>query len=390
MRELGRLTVKGIERLKEPGWYADGGNLYLQIAPGGSRQWILRYMRDGRAKVMGLGPLHTFTLAEARDRARAARQLLADGVDPLEQRRAEQDKRRADERARLTFQQAVNKFLEVHEAGWRNAKQRAQWRSTIETYLKGLLDRPVSELDTATINETLAPIWTSKSETASRTKQRAERILQWVRDGMPLPGRRGKDVAHHKAIPYDDLPAFLAELRKRDSASAWALEFLILTAARTGEVIGAQWKEIDLKNRVWTVPASRMKAGKVHRVPLSDRVLKILEKLPREGAYVFPGARTGKPLSNMAMLELLRGMGGNGYTVHGFRSAFTDWAHDRTAFPKTTVDTALAHTVGDKVEAAYRRGEMYDKRAKLMQAWSDYCAKPRATTAKIVPIGRRA
>lgn len=379
MRAQGRLTARQIAKLAKagkPGWYADGGNLYLQIAQGGSRQWIMRYTIDGRTRVMGIGPCHTIDLADARVRVREARRLLVDGIDPLEHRRAERDKRRADERTRLTFKDAAAKYYSVHESTWRNARHRQQWRNSVATYLKPLHDRPVAALDTAAVNDALAPIWNTKPETASRTRQRALRVIGWCADGMPLPQTNGREVAHFSALPYRDLPDFMAKLRERESISARALEFLILTAARSGEVMGATWDEVDIKNRTWTIPANRMKAGKQHRVPLSDRAIEILQSLPREGKYVFPGARAGQPLGRATLLHQVQSITGSKHTTHGFRSAFLDWAHDSTPFPKTVLDMALAHTVSDKVEAAYRRGDLFAKRIKLMEAWGAHCTRP--------------
>jgi integrase len=280
----------------------------------------------------GARPLHTVSLGEARERARIARQILLDGDDPLEIKRKKRDEARAETAERILFKDAAERFLALHESTWKNDKHREQWKSTLKTYAYPTLGNlTISAIDGALITEALSSIWTKKPETARRVKQRIERVIQWVKDGRPLP-RLGasKRVRHHPAMSFAELPAFMAELRKRASISARALEFAILTA-RTSEVIGSKWDEFDLDAGVWTVPAERMKAGKEYQVPLSKRALEILEILPREpGGYVFPGARAKAPLSNMAMLELLRGMDGNGFTVHGFRSTFRDWAGDRT------------------------------------------------------------
>jgi integrase len=237
----------------------------------------------------------------------------------------------------------------------------------------------------------LAPIWAKTPETASRVRQRVERVVQWVKDGMPLPApSAAKRVEHHAALPWQELPAFMADLRQHDSISARALEFAILCAARTGETIGARWQEIDLDGKVWTVPADRMKGGKEHRVPLSDRAVKILRDLPREKSspYVFPGGKAKAPLSNMAMLELVRGMR-PGLTVHGMRSTFKDWASEATNHPNIVSEAALAHSISDKVEAAYRRGELLDKRVRLMKDWSAYCMRPSFAAANIVDLADR-
>nr|WP_280642661.1 site-specific integrase [Methylocystis rosea] len=316
---------------------------------------MFRFQLNGRARKMGLGSVNDFSLAEARERARLTRQQIADGIDPIEARLAERDARRKDEAERITFKDAAERFLKVHESGWRNEKHRWQWRATLEKYAYPAIGtRPVKAIDAPIINHTLAPIWKKTPETASRTKQRIERVVHWVNAGMPLPAPgKAKRVQHHPALPWRDIPAFMGELRERDSLSARALEFCILTAARTGEVIGARWPEIDLKAKEWTVPADRMKGGREHRIPLSDRAVEVLTALPRlKGeTHVFPGPRKGAGLSNMAMLELLRGMR-PGLTVHGFRSAFKDWASEATNHPNIVSETALAHVVSDKVEAA--------------------------------------
>lgn len=336
---VNKLSAKSVATLSKPGLYNDGAGLYLQVSDAAgsesvSKSWIFRYMLDHRPRKMGLGSVVTFSLAEARERARLARQQLADGVDPIEARLAERDARRQDEAERITFKDATVKYLAVHEDGWRNAKHRQQWRNTLETHAYPALGtRPVKAIDAALINGALADVWGKTPETAQRVRQRIERIVQWVKDGMPLPTpSKTKRVRHHPALPWQDLPAFMVELRQRNSISARALEFTILCAARTGEIIGAKPDEIDLDAKVWTVPADRMKAGREHRVPLSDRAIEILRDLPRErGGYLFPGGKEKSPLSNMAMLELLRGMR-PGLTVHGFRSAFKDWG-DRSDQP---------------------------------------------------------
>ena len=250
-----------------------------------------------------------------------------------------------------------------------------------------LRDRPISAIDGAQITEALVSIWTKKPETARRVKQRIERVCQWVKDGMPLPFQgASKRVRHHPALSFAELPAFMSQLRKRDSISARALEFTILTTARTGEAIGAKWSEFDLDAGVWTIPAERMKAGKEHEVPLSKRAVELLTELPRErGGYVFPGAKAKAPLSNMAMLELLRGMNSDGLTVHGFRSTFRDWAGDRTNFAREVIEHALAHRIKDKAEASYRRSAALEKRRKLMEAWAQYCSAP-ATGGRVVAL----
>lgn len=382
-RGINKLSARAVATATEPGLYGDGGGLYLQVADvdgkGPTKSWVFRYMLDRRARKMGLGGLSTFTLAEARERARLARQQLADGIDPIEARLAARDARRRDEADNITFKDATEKYLAAHEATWRNAKHRQQWRNTLTAYAFPTLGtRPVGALDPALINGCVATLWAKTPETARRVRQRISMVCQWVRDGMPLPAPgKAKTTKHHAAMPWRDLPAFMVELRHRDSISARALEFTILCAARTGETIGATWSEINLDAKVWTVPAARMKGHREHRVPLSDRAVDILRDMPREkgSPYAFPGAKPKSHLSNMAMLELLKGMR-PGVTTHGFRSTFKDWATEATAHPNIVSEAALAHAVSDKVEAAYRRGELLAKRARLMRDWSAYCTRP--------------
>ena len=362
-----QLTARKIAAAKKPGYYGDGGGLYLQVSPSGTKSWVFRFMMNRRNRDMGLGSLNTFTLKEARERARRCRQLVAEGIDPIEDLRARRDRARAEATENMMFKDASRRFIELHAPTWKNIKHRGQWSRTLEVYAYPKLGtRPVSALDGAAITDALQGIWLTKIETASRVKQRIERICQWVKDGMPLPQQgASRRVQHYEALPFGEMPAFMAELRERNSVSARALEFTILTAARTSESIRAKWDEIDFKNGVWTVPVSRMKAGKDHKVPLSKRVIEILKSLPRErGDYLFMGGRAGEPLSNWAMLELLKNMK-PGLTVHGFRSTFRDWAGDRSRFDRETIEHALAHKLPDKVEAAYRRGTALEKRALL-------------------------
>jgi integrase len=386
-RTLNKLTALKVGSLSKPGRYADGGGLYLQVTPSGTKSWLFRFMLQGHAREMGLGSCNTFTLAEARERARQARQSVTDKKDPIEVRLSDRDARRAEESERITFKVASQRYLKVHETGWKNEKHRQQWRNTLRDYAYPTLgNRPVSAITGALISEALAPIWTTKAETASRVKQRIERVLQWVKDGMPLPApSKARRVKHHKALPYAELPDFMARLRSLDSISARALEFTILTAARTGEVIEATWGEIDLDGKVWIRPGEHMKAHKEHRVPLCDRALAILDDLPREkgNPYLFVGATAGKGLSNMAMLECLRGLA-PGLTVHGFRSTFKDWAAERTSYPNIVSEMALAHTVADKVEAAYRRGDLFEKRRRLMREWGRFAAE--APAGQVIAI----
>jgi integrase len=284
----------------------------------------------------------------------------------------------------MVFKDAAQRFIEIHDPTWRSARHRQQWRNTLpRDHASSLANRPISAIDGALITSTLAPIWSRTPETAKRVKQRIERVVQWVRDGMPAPNGI-MERRHHSAIPFEDLPAFMRELRGINSVSARALDFAILTGARTAEVLKATWEEIDTKAKVWTIPAERMKANRLHRVPLSDRAMRILHGLPGEGDLVFPGSRAGRPLAADSLLTLLQRLR-PGMTVHGLRSSFRDWAGDRTAYPRDVIEMALAHAIKDKSEAAYRRGDALDKRRKLMDAWAQYCSAP-ATSGKVVAL----
>ena len=398
MRKINRLStpkIKALMKAGTPGRFGDGNGLWFQVSKWGTGAWILRYEADGRARHMGLGSINDVDLATARKRAQNARLMLKGGddptkrLDPIEAKRAERDRARADARDRLTFKEAAEQFLAVHESQWRNDKHKQQWRNTLRDYVfRSLGNRPISAIDAAIINETVAPIWADKAETARRVKQRVERVVEWVKTGMPLPtSGAARGVKHHAAMPYLKLPAFVAELRRRKSVSAKALEFLILTAARTGELIGAQWSEID--GDTWTIPASRMKARVEHRVPLCDRALAILQELPREAGndHIFVGLK-GAGLSNMAMLKLLKEIDGNGFTPHGMRSAFCDWRAEETSFPQDIAEAALAHTIKNKVQAAYERGDKLKKRRVMMNAWATYLDRPVVESGNVVTMKR--
>lgn len=405
MRSANRLSALAVTKTTKPGLYADGHGLYLQVAAGGSKSWLFRFMRDGKARKMGLGPTHTVTLAMARERALECRRLLLDGVDPISQRQeAAKERKLADLRV-LTFQEAAGKYIAANKAGWKNEKHAAQWTATLKTYVYPVFgDVAVAAVDVGLVLKVLEPIWTTKAETASRLRGRIESVLDWTtarkyRQGENparwkghldhiLPARsRVAKVKHHAALPYSELGAFLEELRGADGVSARALEFAVLTAGRTGEVVGAKWDEFDLDAKQWTVPAERMKAGKVHRVPLSDRALEILDALPREegNQFVFLGEKKGRGLSNMALLMTLRRLKRTEITAHGFRSTFRDWAAETTAYPSETVEMALAHAIGNKVEAAYRRMDLFDKRRRLMADWATFCSRPQGA-GKVVAI----
>ena len=395
-RGINKLSARAVAAAKETGLYGDGGNLYLQVADvddkGPTKSWVLRYMLGGRARKMGLGSLNDFSLAEARERARQARQQLADGVDPIEARLAERDARRRDEAERITFKDASAKYLAVHESGWRNAKHRQQWRSTLHSYaFPSLGHRPVKAIDALLVNGALADIWRKTPETASRVKQRIERVLRWVKDGMPLPAPSAtRRVRHHPALPWAELPPFMAELRERDSISLG--RWNSASSVRRGRRDDRRDVGRD-RHRRQSVDRRRGQdeSPPRTRVPLSNRAVEILRDLPREkgSPYVFPGGKAKQPLSNMAMLECVRGMR-PGLTVHGFRSTFKDWCSESTNHPNIISEAALAHTIPDKVEKAYRRGDLLEKRRRLMRDWAAYCARTPADKLANVTVLRHA
>jgi len=410
-RSINRLSARKVATEKKPGLHADGDNLYLQISTGGAKSWIFRftgfkYNKDGSQKLdqhgaharglkdMGLGPLRDVSLLEARQEAERCRKLIRDGIDPIDHRIAEQSQRRVEAAKTHTFKECAEAYIKSHSDAWKNVKHASQWTNTLKTYVYPEFgDLPVQAIDTGLVMEVLEPIWRTKTETASRVRGRIESVLDWAtalnyREGENparwkghlknlLPERKDiQKVKHHAALPYDDAADFMSTLRSHDSISAHGLDFLILTAARTGEVIGARWDEINFAKKDWTIPADRMKTKKEHRVPLSLSAMTVLESLKgiAQNEFVFPGTKSGTHLSNMAFLQLLKRMGRADLTAHGFRSTFRDWAAERTAFPDFVVEKALAHAVADKVEAAYRRGDLFDKRRKLMDAWAGYCA----------------
>ena len=405
---VGRLTALKVAKVKAPGMYADGAGLYLQVSGDSentlAKSWIFRFTLRGRSREMGLGSLSLFGLAEARAKAAECRRQTYEGIDPIEARRAQRVQAALEAATALTFKDCTAEYLAAHGAGWRNAKHAAQWSSTLKTYAEPVIGAlAVQSIDTALVMKIIEPLWSKKPETASRLRGRIEAVLDWAtvrgfREGENPARWRGhldkllpahakvRKVKHHAALPYDELPAFMTALRAQDGVAARALEFLILTAARTGEVIGGQPEEI--KDKVWTVPAGRMKAGKEHRVPLSTPALAIIEKLRKEqgGTYLFPGGKRDKPLSNMAMLALLDRMDRSDLTAHGFRSTFRDWAAECTNYPNEVVEMALAHTINSKVEAAYRRGDLFEKRKSLMSDWATLCTSSGGADQNIISI----
>ena len=412
MARTGKLSSVEVAKAKGPAVLHDGGGLYLRVSQSGTKSWVFRFQLDGKRRDMGLGPYPDISLAEARGRATEHRKLRHDGIDPLQAREAQRRAQRLTVARGRTFREVAEEFIGRNEVGWRNAKHRQQWRNTLATYVYPMLgELPVAAIDTGLVVQVLDAIWTEKPETASRVRGRIEAVLdaatvrgfrqgpnpaQWkgnLAHILPASARVRK-VAHHAALPFDEMPAFLSALQARSGVAARALEFAIFTAGRTAEVLGATWGEIDTNAKVWTIPAERMKAGREHRVPLSGPALALLEKLrplalkrdgePDPAAPVFPGPRRALPMSSMTMLMLLRRMKRNDVTAHGFRSTFSDWAAERTAYPREVVEMALAHAVENKVEAAYRRGNLFEKRCKLMEAWADFCATRAA--GSVTPI----
>jgi integrase len=399
-RTLNRLSPLRVQKLKRKGLHADGGGLYLRVSESGTKAWMFRYGLNGKLRDMGLGPLHTISLPRARELARECRELRLQGIDPITHRRASLAARRASAAKATTFRQCADAFIASHESGWRNASHRSQWVNTLAQHVHPTLGGlSVADIDTALVMKTIEPIWKTIPETASRVRGRIEAILDWAKvsgyrmgenparwrghlDHL-LPARaKVARVRHHAALPYAEIGAFMATLRQDSSVGARALEFTILTAARTGEALGATWEEFDAE--VWTIPAERMKGGREHRVPLSDPMLALLRQMRgvRTNDFVFPGRR-GRLTPKTMQLVLRRT--GHGGTVHGFRSSFRDWASERTGFTREVAEMALAHSVGSDVEQAYRRGDLFGKRRRLMDAWADYCAKPSGAGA-VTPI----
>lgn len=405
-RKARELTALEVSRLTQPGFHFVGGvaGLALLVSNTGARSWVLRVMVGGKRRDMGLGGFPDVTLAGARTKAREARDKIDAGVDPILERSQLQSALRAAQVAALTFEQAAQKYIEAHEKGWKNAKHGQQWRNTLKTYAYPLIGPVlVRDIGTPQVKAVLEPIWHTKAETATRVRNRIELVLDWAiaheyREG-PNPARwrghldkmlpRRSKVAptkHHEALPVADVGAFMVKLREQDGIGARALEFAILTAARSGEVRGATWDEIDLEAGVWTVPGERMKVGKEHRVPLSKPAIRILKAQPHRKGLVFPAPRSGDVLSDMTLSAVLRRMEVPA-VPHGFRSTFRDWAAERTSYPNEMAELALAHTIGDKVEAAYRRGDMFEKRRRMMEDWAAFCVKPEEKGA-VIPMKR--
>ena len=395
VRALHRLSNLKVERAKQPGMYADGGGLYLRVAEGGSKQWIYRYTTNGHNRDMGLGPVRLLTLAEARERSRAAGKLRLDGIDPIAHKHAQRGAAIVAAAGAKTFKECAGGFIRDNEKKWTHPKHRRDWERTLVRFVFPTLGNlPVASIDTPLVLKVLKPIWERTPETASRVRGRIEAVLGWatvhyLRTGdnparwrghleHALPSRSEiAKVEHHAALPYTQVASFMDALRKDTSVAARCLEFITLAAVRLGEATGATWDEIDLGARTWTIPAERMKADKEHKVPLSKAAIAVLKTMReiRQNDYVFPGFKPGQPIGADALRELIKKLAGDDVTVHGLRSTFRDWAADCTSFPNELAEMALSHAIPSAVERAYRRGSMFEKRRQLMGAWADYCAR---------------
>jgi integrase len=411
-RTLHKLSATAVVAIATPGYHADGGGLYLRVAPGGTRGWIFRFTIGGKTRDAGLGSYPAVSLAKARAAAAKSRELVSSGVDPIVARKSEREAALSATMKTLTFRDCALAVIASHEAGWRNSKHRQQWANTLKTYAYPQIgDWPVGSIDTALVMRVLDPIWRTKPETASRVRGRIETVLDWARVGgyrqseanparwrghldQLLPQKQKvRHVRHHPALPYARVPGFMAELGKREGVAERALEFGILTATRSSEFRTAQWRDIVFEEAVWTarVKITSANPSGEFRVPLSDAALAVLSGLPQIGRYVFPGQRADSPISDSAIRTFVlraMGYGAADCTIHGFRSSFRDWAAERTSFPNHVVEKALAHAVSSAVEAAYRRGDLFDKRRKLMDAWAAWCARMPASAA-VLPLQRR-
>lgn len=400
-RQINRLNARAVATTIKHGRHADGGGLYLSISPNGGRRWVFLYRWQGKPTEIGFGSARDVTLARARELAGQARAKLAEGINPKEAKNSIES---------ATFAECADRLIEAMRPSWRSDKHAAQWEMTLRDYAAPLRRLPVDKITAGDVLAVLKPLWISKPETASRVRGRIERVLdsakaQGLRTGenparwrghldQLLPKRQQLTRGHHAAMSYAELPVFLSDLQTRQATSALALEFAILTAARSGEVLGARWDEFDLDRGVWTIPGKRMKAGREHRVPLSRRALQIVKTMQeeRDGDFVFPGQKSGKQLSVMALEMMLRRMKVKGVTVHGFRSTFRDWSAECTNSSNEVCEAALAHVIENKVEAAYRRGDLFEKRRKLMAAWEAFCAAGPAQKQEgnVMPLRRKA
>jgi integrase len=405
-----RLKDMQIRRLSKPGSYPDGEGLYLQVRTSGAKDWFYRYEVDGKGRKRGLGSYPTISLEQARDDALECRQLRQQGIDPVDYAKAQRQKEALDEAKSFTFKECALAYINSHQQGWKNRKHESQWRNTLDTYAYPTIgDIGVQDIDIGLVLDVLEPIWYEKTETASRVRQRIENILDWAtvkqyRSGdnpalwrgrldKLLPKRvKVQKPVHFPAMDYRELPGYFQALRKRDSVATRALAFTILTAARNGEARAVTSDELDLKGKVWTIPDNRMKADREHRVPLSAEALKIIKEMEpfkrHTDHFIFPGQAHAKPISEASLLKIVKQQDKT-LTVHGFRSTFRDWCAEQTSFPREVAEAALAHSIRDKTEAAYQRGDLFEKRRRLMDQWMQYCLKGKGK-AKVVPIRKKA
>ena len=400
-----QLSAIKVKNIKEPGYFLDSDGLYLQVSSTGTKSWVYRFMLKKRRRDMGLGPLDTLSLADARLQRNEQKKLVKQGIDPIANRTTIENQQIALEqikqRESITFKICAKEYINAKQAEWKNSKSAQQWNSTLRDYAHPFIGHlPVSQIDQSLVLKCLKPIWESKTETATRLRQRIENILDYAkaknyRNGDNPAALKGglqlflpraskiKETKNHSALPYRDIPAFISQLKTLNGQSVLALRLTILTAARTSETLNAQWCEINLAERTWIIPKERMKAGKEHRIALSQTAIDLIQSLPRVNLFLFPGAKQGKPLSNMAMAQALKRINRRDITVHGFRSTFRDWVAEKTNFPARVAETALAHQLKDATERAYQRGDLIEKRFEMMEAWASYCE---SRNAKIIRL----
>jgi len=391
-RQAKRLSAIKVKKLTTPGWYPDGLGLYLQVSPSGSKSWVYRYYTNGKEKRTGLGSYTIISLEEARRKADAKRKLVHEGVDPIAHKKAAKTQAALDEAKGITFRECASSYIESHRAGWSNKKHANQWANTLETYAYPVMGNlSIQDIDVSCVIRTLEPIWNTKTETATRVRQRIEAVIDWAkardyREGdnparwkghldklLPNPSKIRK-VEHHNALPYIEMSSFFRLLRSKESMAASALSFIILTATRSGEARGARVEEIDFQSKTWTIPAERMKAKREHKVPLSDEAINVLKEVSNQqmNGYIFPGSKGNAPVTEAAIRKLLKAEQ-PGVTTHGFRSTFRDWCAEKTDSPREVAEAALAHILGDQTESAYLRTDLFDRRRELMGEWSRYC-----------------
>ncbi len=410
-KTINKLSAKKVEHLKERGWYADGNGLYLQVSITGSKSWAYRYHSKGKQQWHGLGAYSKLnSLRKARQAAAECKQLRKDGFDPIEHKKKLALDKELDEAKSLTFKECADQYIDSHKNGWKNAKHASQWVNTLNAYAHPTIGQlPVQSIDIDLILKILEPIWYTKTETASRVRQRIENILDWAivrnyRQGdnpalwrgrldKILPKRnKVQKPKHFAAMDYRELPEYFRSIRAKDTIAAKTLAFTILTAARNGEARAITYEELNQDEAIWIIPDDRMKADREHRVPLTGEALAIIDEMAtlkrKTDDYVFVGLKAGRPISEAAILKLVKDTHPT-LTVHGFRSTFRDWCAEQTNYPREVAEAALAHSIRDKTEAAYQRGDIFEKRRKLMDSWADYCLN-RKETGKVIPIHQAA